>query len=79
MPFNLPIVDGPKPVRASLRKQIAVSRGIGRIREVGSLGEALADVQPHAPNWVIPDLNLPDGFGWNANRNKLCLCTTVNQ
>jgi len=65
MSFNVLIVDGSDLVRASLRRLIALTANAATIREVGSLSEALADVQLYPPALVILDLNLPDGFGWN--------------
>ena len=68
MLLNLLIVDDSEYVRASLIKLIVFTNAVSSIREVGTLAEALAEVQRDPPTLVILDLYLPDGFGMDIIR-----------
>jgi len=63
MPMNVLIVDDAPAVRTSLRYLLRCIKGVGVVREAGTLSEALACVRRDPPAVLILDLHLPDGLG----------------
>jgi DNA-binding NarL/FixJ family response regulator len=62
MPMNVLIVDDSPTVRTSLRWLLRCIKGVGVVREAGTLSETLEGVRSDPPVVLILDLRLPDGL-----------------
>jgi two-component system response regulator RegA len=60
MPHVLVVEDDPFTARRLLR--LLVSRGVCQVRHATTVAQALGLLDP-PPDWVILDMNLPDGTG----------------
>jgi len=63
MSMNVLIVDDSPTVRSSLRWLLRCIKGVGVVREAGTLSDALDGARRDPPAVLILDLHLPDGLG----------------
>lgn len=57
------VVDGSTVIRSRLTKTVSALDGVRLVGETGSLQEGVALARTHAPDLVILDIRLPDGYG----------------
>ena len=58
----------PSPTQQRIIRELVATAGLLRVREAGSMSEALAQMREKAPDVVISALYLPDADGTDLNR-----------